>query len=307
MEKLHKMKAGGVMTSAESYISHESAALTWDIPFLHVVLGYPSAELLKESLLKKEQRSYCSQGERTKFVLDETHYRVLPLPAGAVVRHGGETVASPELVFLDLARQLGFHQTVLLGMQLCASDSNGSKPLTTAAKLQDVLKGCPGHHGIKAAARAMRYVADNSWSVMESLLYMLLTLPHNYGGYGLKGAALNKEIRLKEKGAAQKANRFFADLYWEKAKFVVEYDSAEYHNNVNSWMKDARRITTLERSGYKTLSFNTAQLYHDDACTEMAEVIATYLGRRIQIRTPCYPEGKARLRGLLPRREALIA
>jgi hypothetical protein len=137
---------------------------------------------------------------------------------------------------------------------------------------------------------------------MESLLFMQMTLPHCHGGYGLGGVVLNKEIRLKEKGTTQKTNKVFADLYWDKAKLIVEYDSFEHHNNEDSWMKDAQRLTTLERNGYRVLSVNTAQLYNEKAFHEFAMVVARCLGKPLRIRTPRFEERRSMLRSLLPRR-----
>lgn len=231
---------------------------------------------------------------------------MLSLPDRSIIDHRGILIASPELVFLDLARELGFHSTVLLGMQLCASDSSGRVPLTTTQKLQKYLSCCKGHHGYKTAVRAAQYVADNSWSIMESLLYLLLTLPHQYGGYGLKGAQLNSTIALKQKGDWQKTNNVTVDLYYKEAKLAVEYDSFEFHNSRSSWQRDARRYTTLERNGYKTLTVNTTQLYSDTAMTEIAYVVARHLKKRIRIRAKDYSEQKCLLRTLFPHNELAV-
>ncbi len=213
-------------------------------------------------------------------------------------------MASPELAFLDSARQLGFHRTVLLGMQLCSSKPGNRESLTTVQRLQSFLDKCHGHHGRKAAIQAVQYIADNSWSVMESLLFMQLTLPYKFGGLGFSGAALNQEIKIRKKGCDQKMGTLYADLYWEKAKLIVEYDSYAFHNNMSSWIKDARRLATLENNGYRVLTINTEQLYNDQAFNEVAQVIAKRLEKRIYIRSLRYSEQKDLLRGLLPRRDA---
>lgn len=289
----------------QSYLSHISAALHWDIPCLHVVLGYPS----KESMLLKqatEHRCYNQNNMRTESSRKKAYVRSLPLPKKAILYNAGDFVASPELVFLDLASQLSFHQTLLLGMQLCSSSPNGSDPLTTTKKLISFLGTCKSHKGKKPALVAAKYLVDNSWSIMESLLCMMLSLPCRHGGYGLDGVELNHCIGLRKKSDWQKTNKVFADLLWRQARLVVEYDSYEFHNTVNSWVKDSRRATVLERNGYKTLSLNTAQIYSDVAMAEAAHAIAAHLGRRIRVRTPRFLEQKALLRGLLPRRESAL-
>lgn len=293
-------------TLMSSFISHISAAHSWDIPYLHVVLGYQSAEQLQALVESTPQQRSCLKKSERVFSSDtENHYKTLSLPHSSTVVHNNDLVASPELVFLDMARSLSFHRTVLLGMQLCSSNPARQTPLSTAEKLLEYIERCDGHHGYKVARRAARYVADNSWSVMESLLYMMLTLPHKYGGYGLKGAALNQEIKERRSGTSSQNRLYVADLYWKEAKLVVEYDSVAFHNNARAWMKDAQRATTLERSGYKTLSITTSQLYNAKAFFETAQVIAGILGRRIQIRTPKFVAQKDALRALLPKRELL--
>lgn len=285
----------------ESYLSHFSAARLWDIPYLHVVLGYHSSEQMLSDQKAPVQRTCLNRAKRTRPSSIESHYKVLPLPSEAVLIHKNELVASPELIFLDVAKDMDFHRAVLLGMQLCASDTTRREPLTTKAKLESFLEKCRMHHGYKAALLATRYIADNSWSVMESLLYLLLTLPNQYGGYGLKGAVLNHEIKMKRMKEWKQEERFIADLYWKEAKLVVEYDSYTFHNNSASWMKDSRRIATLERNGHKTLSITTSQLYDDQAFYEAALVISKLLKKRISIRTSQFEDQKRLLRKLLPK------
>jgi very-short-patch-repair endonuclease len=204
-------------------------------------------------------------------------------------------------MFLDMAKHLGFHRSVLFGIQLCSSDSSGSLPLTSSKQLLRFLKQARSAHGCSAAMKAAVYVADNSWSIMESLLYMLLVLPNRHGGFGLKGAELNRSITLKGEKQPNTTTRFVGDLYWEKARLVVEYDSLAYHNNANSWIKDARRAAKLETQGYKVLSVNTAQLYNEQALAEVASAIARHLGRKIQIRTSRFAAQHELIRSMLPR------
>lgn len=295
----------GSKAEYESYLSHASAAMHWDIPCLHTVFGFPNKDKMVENQTV-EHRCYTHPSQRRAKKGRTVHICTASYPEGAVILHGSEWVASPELVFLDLARELDFHQCVLLGMQLCSSGPNQEKPLTTAAKLIAFLDDCQHHKGKKPALRAARYVADNSWSVMESLLYMLLVLPNKYGGYGLAGAELNHEVILREPADWQKSNRLTADLYWKEAKLVVEYDSFEHHNSVDAWVKDARRLTVLEHNGFNTLTINTAQVYNDASLRDVAKAIARHLGTRVRVRTEEFNENKARLRGLLPRSFALL-
>lgn len=130
---------------------------------------------------------------------------------------------------------------------------------------------------------------------------MMLSLPNRYGGYGLSGAALNCPIKLNERPNWQRTNTVYADMLWKQAKLVVEYDSYQFHNSKNSWVKDARRAVSLERNGYKTVSINTAQIYDETAFTDAAHVIAHHLGKRIRIRSDAFLEQRVQIQNLLPR------
>ena len=46
------------------------------------------------------------------------HSCELALPDGAVMTRNGRAVASPELLFLELACKLSIHRLILLGLQL---------------------------------------------------------------------------------------------------------------------------------------------------------------------------------------------
>jgi hypothetical protein len=282
-----------------TYASHISAALLWRVPLLHAVLGYPTAEAL-ENALPLEQITAPIENKRLRLDKAQGYVDSFPLPNNAVVKHGDEWVASPELVFLELATSLGFHRTVLLGMQLCSS-TIGGEALTNVSRIRKFLAKTPGHNGQRTASQAARYLADNSASIMESLLYMFLVLPNMYGGYGLSGAELNHEISLENKNTSLTNRRVFVDLFWSKAKLAVEYDSFEHHGSMGSWIKDTRRLAAIERLGYKTLSINTAQLYNAQALEEVALVIAAHLGKRIRIRTDRFTPAHSELRSLLPR------
>jgi very-short-patch-repair endonuclease len=136
---------------------------------------------------------------------------------------------------------------------------------------------------------------------MESLAFMILTLPHALGGYGLGGAVFNHEIKLRdEAGKRLGQKRCFADLYYKPAKLAVEYESFAFHNSPSEQGKDMMRSAILERQGVEVMHLSTIQLYDKDACKDFVFNLASRLGRRIQIRTKKFDEMHALLRALLP-------
>jgi hypothetical protein len=274
----------------------------WEIPNLEVVFGMSSQEDLQRHY-DIPHRCFSSTSNLRNRKTTKTHSASLPLPKGAIVECGEKQVASPELVFLQLAGELEFHRLVLLGLQLCSCnplDPQGA--LTSTVKLKRFLKNCEGHVGHKRATTALRYVADGSASIMESLLYMLLTLPNHYGGYGLSGAELNHEIKVPPAMRREpKQDRYYVDLFWGKANIALEYDSYEYHSTIKSWVKDTRKFTVLECLGCHTMSINTPQLYNEESLGVVSNALARRLGKRMRIRDKAFAKMHQKLRSMLPR------
>lgn len=217
----------------------------------------------------------------------------------------GKKIASPELLFLQLASQLEIHRLILLGLQLCSHPpGKPSNAITTKQKLKTFLGKVSGHRGHKKAVRAVKYIEDGSASIMESMAFMILALPHVMGGYGLGDAVFNYEIKLKDDAVKRLGHkRCFADLFYDHAKLAVEYESFAYHNSPSVQGQDLMRDTTLDRHGIKVMHMSTIQLYNKDACKDFAINLASRLGRRIQIRTKKFDEMHLLLRALLPEKK----
>lgn len=280
----------------KEYLSHFSAAEKWDIPYIEAVLGFKIAETDPAHITVFEQNArFRNNGKKV-------HSCELLLPVGAVITRNDRTVASPELLFLELACKLSIHRLILLGLQLCSHPPGfPSEAITTKQKLKTFLARTPGHRGHRKAVRAMKYVENGSASIMESLAYMILALPHALGGYGLNGAVFNHEIKLKSEARIRLGqSRCFADLYYKQAKLAVEYESFAYHNNPSEQGKDVMRSAILERQGIGVMHLSTIQLYNRDACRDFAYNLAARLGKRIQIRTKRFDEMHALVRELLP-------
>lgn len=282
----------------KKYLSHFSAAEMWKIPNIDDVFG------LKKSEAKSVHVTISDHDARIRNKGKEVHSCALDLPAGAVTSLDGSSVASPELLFLELASKLSIHRLILLGLQLCSHPAdNSSIPITTKQKLTKFLEKTPGHRGCRKAIRAVKYVENGSASVMESLVYMILTLPHALGGYGLNGAVFNQEIKLnKEARLRLKQKNCFVDLYYRQAKLTVEYDSFTHHSTPAEQGKDKLRSEALKRQGVDVLHLTTIQLYDKDACRDFAHNLAQRLGKRIRIRTKRFDEIHKSLRELLPKR-----
>ena len=278
------------------YLSHLSAAKIWDIPSIESVLG--------NKFIEADMTHITVFNNNTRFrnVGKKIHSCELVLPAGAVTSRNCGFVASPELLFLELASEISIHRLILLGLQLCSYQPGlPNDAITNKQKLKAFLEKTIGHRGQRKAIRAMKYIENGSASIMESLAYMILTLPHALGGYGLNGAVFNHEIRLNSEARVSLGQkRCFTDLYYKKAKLAVEYESFAYHNSPKKQGEDLMRSAILERQGIKVMHMSTIQLYDSNACRVFAYNLAARLGKRMSIRTKRFDEMHAIMRELLP-------
>ncbi|MFA5634359.1 MAG: hypothetical protein WC977_00500 [Anaerovoracaceae bacterium] len=280
----------------KSYLSHYTAVTYWNIPYIEVVLGAEIRNRGTTDFTVTKRSSQFVKKNRATYLCE------LTLPPGAVVSKNGIMIAAPELVFLQLASRLDIHRLILLGLQLCSHPpGESSKAITTKRKLIAFLAKTPGHRGYRKALRAVKYIEDGSASVMESVAFMILSLPNVLGGYGLSGAVFNHEIKLKDEAAKRLGQkRCFADLYYKKVKVAVEYESFAHHSSPSEQGKDAVRSAILKRQSIEVLHLSTIQLYDKEACKDFSYNLATRLGKRIQIRTKEFEPMNTLLRELLP-------
>ncbi len=286
----------GYNSSMKSYLSSYSAAFYWNIPYIQTVLGFEKNKDLPVYITVPDRKTGHIKGNHVVSTC------TVDLPSGALVSKNGEVVASPELVFLQLASKLSVHRHILLGLQLCSHPpGNPTKALTTKRKLTTFLAKTSGHRGHRKSLRAVKYVQDGSASIMESLVYMLLTLPNYLGGFGLGGATFNQEIKLDKKGATRlRQERCLADLYYQSKRLAVEYDSFAFHNSPAEQGRDMMRSAILEKQGINVMHLSTIQLYNKDDFADFAHNLARRLGKRIQIRTGKFYQRNYLLRKLLP-------
>lgn len=280
----------------KGHISHLSAAIMWNIPYIETVIG----NMISES----ENTDITVIGYNARFCINGKKVRStkLALPSKSVKVLNGKKVSSPELLFLELASVLDIQRLILSGLQLCSHPPGfPTQAITTKLKLERFISKTKGHRGHSKAVRTLKYIENGSASIMESLAYMFLTLPYMLGGYGLRGAVFNHEVKLNSStGMRLKQCRCFVDLYYKDAKIGVEYDSFAHHNSPSEQGKDAIRSAILKRQGIEVLHMNTIQLYDKNACSDFAHNLAARLGKRIHIRTKKFDEMHDLLRRLLP-------
>lgn len=214
----------------------------------------------------------------------------------------GLSVSSPPFCFFQMAGELPLIKLIELGLEFCGTYSlplmdmyesgiEGAEandqttynhpPLTSTNALKTFVKRMEGVNGQKKALRALRYITDGSGSPMETKLYMLLTLSHKLGGYGLPMPKLNKRIdpgkaarhRLQGKGKPY----YKCDLFWPETNLAVEYDSKTYHTNEERIMEDAKRRRELDAIGIGVETVTGSQIL---SATEF-EIVARQIARKL--------------------------
>ncbi|MCL2324690.1 MAG: hypothetical protein FWC48_03875 [Actinomycetia bacterium] len=241
-------------------------------------------------------------------------------PAGSFIPVTPELiVCSPELCFLQMASELPLIELVVLGYEFCGGyrlnkqsaprqGFRDDRPLTDVAKLSAYLERATGLKGRKNAVRALRFIADNAASPMETVLCLLLTLPYRLGGYGFPKPRLNCHIRLeidsqkaRSRTRAGLPRQYCGDLYWPDEQVDVEYDSDAWHSTHGRAAQDIRRRNALTAAGVTELTVTRAQVMHTGEFREMAEELSSLLGKRLKCSGPEFAARHQALRArLLP-------
>lgn len=195
-------------------------------------------------------------------------------------------IVSPELCFIQIATMFERVDLVKWGFQLCgqyAVDGQDAhlgfrNPVTDSAFLIRQLARMKGINGAKAALSAAQFLCDGSASPRETQLTMLLSLPRSWGGYGLPKPLLNHQlsIPLRDRHLFD-SDRFYCDLYWEKAKLSLEYDSDTHHVGADRIARDAKRRDALALMGVDTITVTNAQLKSPVEMDRVARLVARKL------------------------------
>jgi len=237
-------------------------------------------------------------------------------------------VSSPEFCFFQLADEYNLAKLIALGIELCGSyalpskkfkskdnDTSGQTskdydastqssydltPLTSKRKLKGFTDRMEGWPGYRQAIKALRYIEDGSASPMETILFILLTLPYRYGGYGIPKPELNGRIYPK-KGVKKFSGRSFyrGDLLWREAGVVAEYNSDTEHSGSERIASDAIRRSDLDLCGIYEVTVTKGQMRNVDLFDKVARQIAVRVGKKLRYNDSDFSEKRKELRGFL--------
>lgn len=131
----------------------------------------------------------------------------------------------------------------------------------------------------RRAAKVADFAFDNAASPMEAALALALTLPVEYGGFGLKKPQLNRRVDLSSAyGRLSWHDSVTPDFLWPEERVAVEYDSAEFHGGEEGLGRDAARWNALVALGYRVFRATDKTVKTVSGLSLLAAQIAHALG-----------------------------
>lgn len=202
------------------------------------------------------------------------------VPAGGFLKLGEHVyVSSPEFVLLQMAAELDRWQTLQLAMQLCGTfalsrtaEHGATKhpPLTSKRRLALFAEQVGGRRtGMGNYRWAVRHVLNGAASTTEAGVSLLLAMPTQVGGYGLRPFQLNveKTYDQEEREIAGGKERCVVDLLDETSRFGWEYQGKEGHSDAEGGARYERGSVALSTAAEGdldfTMSYGAAQLDSD--------------------------------------------
>lgn len=238
-----------------------------------------------------------------------THVSSIQYSQGSFVQVAhGIYISSPELCFIQLARDSEQERLIFDGYLLCSkfafahetpSEQGGlpkRDPVTSTKSIERYLAANSNLPGSAPARKALAHVIDNAASPAEIQTAMRLSTPCRLGGFGLPKPVLNQRIDLSSR-ARKFASRSYheADLCWPDAKLILEYDSDREHLNPTTHAEDAIKRGVLEEMGYQVIVVTNLQLRSTEEMGKVAQRIAHRLGVRIRLRAKGFEDAQRKL------------
>ena len=181
-------------------------------------------------------------------------------------------------------------EMILIAMEFMGSYRLGStdtpttyqlKPIMTKESVDQLVSGIRRVYGKNRIDRAMEHALPHSASPMETALALLLSLPEQFGGYGLPKPELNRKLPVpSHEHLWAGGSSITPDLLWENEKLIIEYDSNEEHGDAGprKLADDATRANVLASMGYSVLRVTTLNVMSSNEVAQLARLVAGKLG-----------------------------
>ena len=139
-------------------------------------------------------------------------------------------------------------------------------------------------YGVSRIRGALGLAFDRSASPMESALALMLSLPVEFGGFGLPKPELNKRVPTMQFESMWDGGPYITpDLLWEDHKIAVEYESDEFHGRLGTGKADADavRANVLTAMGYMVFRATRGTAQSISNTMRLARQVAQAMGRKI--------------------------
>lgn len=236
----------------------------------------------------------ATEQRRRRSINSITCHLAEKIPPNGVVHVEGDIFCStPELCFLQMARELPLLQLIKLGFELCgcyslAPDGRAIEQpaLTSKDRIGDFLGSVKGARGIAQARQALAHIAEGSASPRETALAMLLCMPPRRGGYGFSKPQMNYLVCAPDPRRAHGVRQFYCDLFWPNWNLAVEYDSKAHHSDERKIVEDQTRATILTSLGISVITLRTQQVDDPVRFEHAAAAIAAHRKRKRPLPKP---------------------
>ena len=198
-------------------------------------------------------------------------------------------VSSIELCALQAATYLSFRELVEYYYELCGAYSLESEtsttyterpPLTSTAKLKHFFKAVSDCSGLVLARKAINCVRNGCRSPMETAFVMMLTLPKNEGGLGIKGIETDYEVNIATIARSlTRRTKFYLDAYLKKSRTDIEYNGFQ-HDAEEDRAIDEERKNALAAMGIGIITVSRHSFMHSKPFVRVMEAIQRKEGIR---------------------------
>lgn len=203
-------------------------------------------------------------------------------------------ITSPALTYIRLGLQFEIPQLAFIGSLLCGTfaispnhdghrNPNASTslpertPITTRARISDYVENASGIHGASLARSALRYIGERARSPMEIELFLLMTLPPRFGGYGLEPPLMNTPIHLG------RGDVCIPDFHWAGHHVVMEYLGEQYHSDPDQMRASARRANVYADHGFAQIVVTFDQIKSGEALDRIVRPVFSSTGKRMRL------------------------
>lgn len=202
-------------------------------------------------------------------------------------------------------------EMILVTMEFCGSYRLAVADKPTAYRLDPpmtrkralaLLDHVPKLYGRKRVRTALDLAMERSASPMETALALMLTLPEDFGGYGLPQPLLNEPLGIPDHEVLWTGGPFVTpDMLWKDSSLVIEYDSDEFHaqQGRRKATQDASRSNVLAALGHTVLRVTTGTIRAPGELDRLARQVAHRIGCAVPEANEVLEIRRGRLHALL--------